>query len=128
MKRIITYTLLSIYLVSFTDVKELLKFPFLVEHYLEDSERFPDLSLYDFMKVHYFESFVKDFDYKDDLKLPFKSVDSNLTYTNCIIIPKIIANYISNQFFPLHKVDNFSYSEISYNAYLSNIYHPPIFV
>ncbi|MBO9691293.1 MULTISPECIES: hypothetical protein [unclassified Chryseobacterium] len=70
MKKLISILLLSLYLVSTTEVYQLLKIPTLVEHYWEHKKLNPEMSLTAFLKTHY-DHPVKDGDYGKDQKLPF---------------------------------------------------------
>lgn len=65
---------LSIYLVSTTELCELLKMPILIEHFLEYKQQDPEYSLVSFLLVHYsnhLEDHPHDEDYEQDIKLPF---------------------------------------------------------
>lgn len=66
---------LSIYLVSTTEFIELLKFPMLIEHYLEHKEKNKGISITEFLAIHYegnhLENHPMDDDYDQDQKLPF---------------------------------------------------------
>lgn len=70
MKKLISILLLFLYLVSTTELYQLLKIPELVEHYFEHKELNPDMTLTAFLRTHY-EHPVKDGDYGKDQKLPF---------------------------------------------------------
>jgi len=69
-KKLISILLLSLYLVSTTEVYQLLKIPTLIEHYWEHKKLNPEMSLTAFLKTHY-DHPVKDGDYGKDQKLPF---------------------------------------------------------
>lgn len=70
MKKLISILLLSLYLVSTTELYQLLKIPTLIEHYCEHKKLNPEMSLTAFLKTHY-ENPVKDGDFGKDQKLPF---------------------------------------------------------
>ena len=70
MKKLISIVLLTFYLVSTTELYQLLKIPTLVEHYFEHKALNPEMPLIAFLKTHY-EHPVKDGDYGKDQKLPF---------------------------------------------------------
>jgi hypothetical protein len=74
LKKPITIALLIIYLFSATELHEVLKLPILIEHYLEHKAQNNQLSLLDFLALHYNQSFDHD---KNDHKLPFKSKECN---------------------------------------------------
>lgn len=70
MKRWFAIILLSLYLCSTTELYQFLKIPVLIEHYLEHSQRNPNITVYGFLKLHY-DHPVKDADWQTDQKLPF---------------------------------------------------------
>ncbi|MBW3524839.1 hypothetical protein [Chryseobacterium sp. NKUCC03_KSP] len=70
MKKLVSILLLTLYLVSTTEIYQLLKIPELIEHYLEHKELNPEMTLTSFLKTHY-DHPVKDGDYGKDLRLPF---------------------------------------------------------
>ncbi|MCX6182126.1 MAG: hypothetical protein NT150_09385 [Bacteroidetes bacterium] len=70
MKKLLAISLLSLYLLTLTEVGQLIKLPLLVDHFIEHKEKDQNLSLLDFLAMHYSHSHTPD---ADDLKLPFKS-------------------------------------------------------
>ena len=70
MKKWVSILLLSLYLLSTTELNQLLKLPVLIEHYVEHKNLNPEMTLLAFFKMHY-DHPVKDVDYKTDRKLPF---------------------------------------------------------
>lgn len=70
MKKWVSILLLSLYLLSTTELNQLLKLPVLIEHYVEHKNLNPEMTLVSFFKMHY-DHPVKDADYKTDRKLPF---------------------------------------------------------
>jgi hypothetical protein len=72
MRKLFTYIVISLYLLGSTEAYQLLKIGYLVEHYFEHKDA-NDLSLVEFIDVHYIQPSVVDADYAEDMKLPFKS-------------------------------------------------------
>lgn len=70
MKKWISILLLSFYLVSTTELYQLLKIPTLIEHFIEHSADNPEMTMISFLKLHY-DRPIKDGDYQTDQKLPF---------------------------------------------------------
>ncbi|WP_379966345.1 hypothetical protein [Epilithonimonas sp. UC225_85] len=70
MKKWISILLLSLYLVSTTELNQFLKLPILIEHYNEHHKLNPEMSLLAFFKTHY-DHPAKDADYTTDRQLPF---------------------------------------------------------
>lgn len=66
---------LSVYLISTTELGQLLKFPMLVEHYFEHKEKNPQINVMEFLALHYegnhLENHPHDEDYEHDQQLPF---------------------------------------------------------
>jgi hypothetical protein len=116
---------LAIYLLSSTQLKELLKLPLLVEHFMEHKELNAQMSFIDFLCVHYAEGNVKDADYEKDMRLPFKSAENSLSSYLSFYLPALnfkqdlIVHFTEQkQSFPCY---NFTYS----SAFLSSIWQPP---
>lgn len=125
LKKVIPIFFLAVYLLSTTQLIELLKLPILFEHYQEHSQINKNLSVIGFLKIHYAKEVTKDADYDQDMKLPFKSYDclsNTLTFYFSHfhffgLLPK-------NQFTALVKTYSryqFTYSSI----FLSSIWQPP---
>lgn len=127
MKKAIPIFFLAIYLLSTTQLIELLKLPILFEHYREHSQINKNLSIIAFLDIHYAQPTIIDDDYDKDMQLPFKSLDcfSNVLtfYFNQVqllgLSPKVqytssTSSFNSYQFF---------YS----SAFLSSIWQPPKF-
>ena len=55
---------LTIYLFSFTEVKEVLKIPALIEHYQEHKSENKNISIIGFIALHYLSGSQKDSDYE----------------------------------------------------------------
>lgn len=62
-----------------TPVLELLKLPEFLTHLEEHRSENPELSLLDFIDIHYLHGNVKDDDYEEDMKLPFKEYNGCVT-------------------------------------------------
>lgn len=75
MRRVLTILFLSLYLISTTELGQLLKFPMLVEHYFEHKEKNPQINVMEFLAFHYegnhLENHPHDEDYEHDQQLPF---------------------------------------------------------
>ena len=125
MKKWFIYFLLFTYLTSFSEVRQLVKMPRLIEHYISHKIANHDMSIYAFFKMHYIDEQIVDSDYKQDMKLPFKTHDfSSSTITSNIPPEKATINLKR----PLVLVDhsnNFSYSEKYYPSVFQKIWEPP---
>ena len=75
MKRVAAILFLSIMLLSQTELHQILKFPVFVQHYFEHQAEDPNITLSQFIVLHYFSGNPVDDDYARDMQLPFKSND-----------------------------------------------------
>ena len=125
LKKLSTIFLLSIYLISLTELSQLVKLPVLVEHFIEHKEKNNNLSLIKFLSDHYAQEDDHDGDEDKEMNLPFKSHDGCINNT-------VIA-FVSNSFVGLntkiiHSEKN-TYSvyteQFLQSAYLSSIWQPP---
>ncbi len=73
MKKCITIFVLLVYFFGTTEAYNFLKFPLLIEHFINHKKENPKLSIIGFLKVHYLMDHGRDSDYDHDMKLPFKS-------------------------------------------------------
>lgn len=74
MKKAIAIFFLAIFSFSFTEARQLLKLPRLVEHYYDHMSR-AKISFASFLKQHYLADHKDDGDKNEDSNLPFKSTE-----------------------------------------------------
>lgn len=125
MKKVLTISLLTIYLFSTTELSQLLKLPLLIEHFTEHKEENRDVTLWQFLYMHYAMDNGKGTDNNKDKKLPFKSHDNFVSvisniYTplfSIVVIPKP-TNIVEENTFKI--ADGFLLP-----SFLSNIWQPP---
>lgn len=86
MKKLISILFLSLYLVSTTELYQLLKIPDLIEHYCEHKKLNPEMPFTAFLKTHY-DHPVKDGDDGKDQKLPFIIHSAPLALVFTVIAP-----------------------------------------
>ena len=79
MKRHFSIFLLTIYRFSFTEVKEVLKIPALIEHYQEHKSENKNISIIGFIALHYLSGSQKDSDYEKDMKFRSLTDDGEIT-------------------------------------------------
>ncbi len=124
-RKIISIFFLVIYLLSTTQLSELLKLPILVQHFIEHKEENKNLSFLGFLEIHYAHGSPHDADYDKDMKLPFKSIThSNISSISfCTPLPNFKHNpiiyYKSNK--KIFSTYSFTYS----SAFLSSIWQQP---
>lgn len=74
MKRLFFIVLLSLYVLAATETYQLLKLPFLIEHYLDHQSLENHLGLVDFFVMHYTLEHEHAKEHQSDTRLPFKQV------------------------------------------------------
>lgn len=67
--------LLLVTLFSQTELHQVVKLPALVRHFWEHRAEKSDMSLADFIVMHYLHGSPKDDDYDKDMQLPFKTAE-----------------------------------------------------
>ena len=128
MKKWIAIAFLSMYLVTTTELRQLLKLPVLVEHFTEHKSNDHSITLWKFFCMHYAHGVVHDADYNKDMKLPFKSHSCcNSSISFVFIISE------ENYTFPVFKflderksITNF-YTFLVSSSHLKAIWQPPQF-
>jgi hypothetical protein len=125
LKKIISILFLAVYVLSATEAHQLLKLPFIFQHYSDHRQGNSSITFMQFLDMHYMHGSPKDKDYQDDMKLPFKSMDNCTAAFSPAFVPT--ANPVSEiKIVELTKVKgtllkpNFIPS-----AYLSSIWQPP---
>ncbi len=124
LKKIITYIAISFYLLGTTEASELLKLGNFISHYIEHKNA-DNLSIVDFINIHYVKATVVDEDFKEDQKLPFKShndcklfiaqVDKIHNNEYCIVTPYVETNTQITQY----------HSPLLGDQFLEEIFQPP---
>ena len=117
--------LLATYLFTTTELGQLLKVPILISHYLEHKAS-SNLSLSQFLSMHYVQGDVKDADYAKDMKLPFKSHENCANSINTLVTqPLVLVSH------PLcvhvKKTKHLFIAHMCTFSYHSNIWQPPKF-
>ena len=125
MRKFFILCLVSSFLLSATELRQLLKLPVLVVHYMEHKQLNYDLTFVNYLQMHYASTTQHDEDYEKDMRLPFKTQDSNHS-SNAL---DLIAKTIETPTFEVKNLDFFSYAAFKPNwdlsTFLSNIWQPP---
>ncbi len=88
MRRITAYFFLFVYLFANTELHQLAKVGAFVAHFAEHQKEDKDITLIEFIQIHYFSRNVMDADYEQDMKLPFKTTDCiNFSPTHTLPLP-----------------------------------------
>ena len=125
MKKWIAIVFLSLYFSTTTELFQLLKFPVLIEHYIEHKSINQKITFWGFLCMHYAHGDVYDADYDKDMKLPFKS-HSFQTNSTCFTLINLQEYSICFYRIIVHKnsVNNF-YKTIISSSHLNAIWQPP---
>jgi len=124
-KKWVSIVLLSLYLVSTTELNQVLKLPILIEHYCEHKKLNPEMTFIAFFKTHY-DHPVKDADYKTDRKLPFvaHSILSLVFTLNTNFNFEIVKASVKH--LEVHSIPAFD-EDFYFKGYLHSIWQPPRF-
>jgi hypothetical protein len=120
-----TIFLTALYILGATEAYQLLKLPFLFEHYKTHQKFDQQLSFSKFIDIHYFTTATYDSDYQQDMQLPFKSSNRTVSLLNfdSYFIAKLfvepIVLFTSQKEHPLY-----NYRDYASNK-LDNIFQPP---
>lgn len=125
MRKLLVYMLLACYLLSFQQARQLLKIPELVEHYAAHSMRDRQTDVMSFIKMHYWDAPVKDADYQQDMRLPFKSHDYSAAMVSLQAPPRTFEFHLSIDVMPDIAAHHFTYSETYYPSVFLKIWQPP---
>ncbi|HCW09264.1 MAG TPA: hypothetical protein DGG95_18055 [Cytophagales bacterium] len=120
MKKLLAISLVLLYINSNTELHEILRLPVLIEHFSEHKKLVGDISLWEFLVMHYNTNDSHD---ADDSRLPFKDPGHSFTASTLAIpIPKIVLNETEL----IVKVSHvFCYDKTFISSHLSKIFQPP---
>jgi hypothetical protein len=102
-----------------------MKVPLFVKHFIEHKTKDHQLTLLEFIEMHYASTDVKDTDYDEDMKLPFKTHNSCVGITSISFIPNSFADLLIK---PILSEENsyFNYQErFLTSSCPSSIWQPP---
>lgn len=117
--------LLFIILFSYTPLKEFLRLPYIIMHYVYHNEGEATMTISEFFLIHYLEKQIPDEDYAHDMQLPFKSlVEVCFSVHSYQITPQ---NIELSLLIPSESSErnNYNYTYTGSSAYLDGVFHPP---
>jgi hypothetical protein len=85
LRKIVSILLLLVYLGCATQLKELIKLPILISHFVEHQKENHSISIFEFMRMHYANGDPHDEDYQEDMKLPFKTISAPISGFDFIV-------------------------------------------
>lgn len=122
MKRVLTSILALVLITGATEMHQLLKIPFLLQHFRDHRNEDSSLSFYDFLKIHYTKTHhPDDNDDQEDSELPFKSTGNIFHLDIPVVAKKEASQFIID---PLEKV-RISHPEGTPCRRTFSIFHPP---
>lgn len=74
-KKFAAFFLVSLYMLSFSEIHQFLKLPELVQHFIQHRQQEPGTTLLSFLELHYVHQYIVDDDYQQDRQLPFRDGD-----------------------------------------------------
>ena len=125
MRKAATIFLTALYILGATEAYQLLKLPFLFEHYKTHQKFDQQLSFSKFIDIHYFTTATYDSDYQQDMQLPFKSSNRTVSLLNfdSYFIAKLFVEpmvlFTSQKEHPLYNDRDYASNK------LDNIFQPP---
>ncbi|MES2268550.1 MAG: hypothetical protein V4520_17425 [Bacteroidota bacterium] len=125
MKKSIAILLITVYLFSTTELHQLLKFPMVFIHFAEHKKENKNISFLQFLDMHYMHGSPKDKDYKEDMKLPFKTADNCVYIVSAVVIPHVVHALENHVFYIPEKEKHIPKDESIPSSYLSNVWQPP---
>jgi hypothetical protein len=124
-KKLICILFLGAYLISSTELRQLLKFPLLIQHYAEHKEQNNNLSLLQFLAMHYNDEDIIDLDYSKDQQLPFKSQDGYTGTLLSVFEPTHFYSLIPKAEIALPVAHTISNDTFISSSFRSSIWQPP---
>ncbi|ULQ53494.1 hypothetical protein [Flavihumibacter fluvii] len=125
MNKSITILFLVVYLFSATEAHQLLKIPVIFEHFSEHQEVDRNISLLQFLAMHYLHGSPKDKDYDRDMQLPFKTSGDCVAAIAPAFIPVMIEWNIDQPVEIIQQDNLIKPDHFFVSAYLSKIWQPP---
>ncbi len=124
LKKIFAISFLFIYLFSTTELSQLLKMPILIQHFIEHREVNSDITLWQFLNMHYASGDVKYADHEKDMELPFKAHDNCVASITNVYLPTQKISIIK----PVQILEKKHFKtpeQFLFSTFLSNIWQPP---
>ena len=121
MKRIISILLISFYIISFTEVHQLIRLPLLIVHFIEHKQLSKDITFIEFLELHYSHETAHD---DRDMELPFKDC-SHCVAAQTVVLPGFkleLKQAAVSDALPVHTG---FYKKFIPSSYLSKIWQPP---
>ncbi len=125
MKNITTILFLALYLLSATEAHQLLKIPVVFQHLNEHKKEDKNISLLQFLAMHYLHGSPKDKDYDRDMQLPFKTAGDCVATVTPAFVPVSVELSIEPPVILSSREDFTRPDQFILSAYRSTIWQPP---
>lgn len=124
LRKILLHTLVVFTMLNIVSLNQFSHFPVILVHYAQHVDRDSDLSLSDFLSMHYWGNDMNDNDEQQDKQLPFKSLSAStiLVFTQP---SNVIITFNFYESRALRSISQFSNVFFSHDA-LSSLLRPPI--
>ena len=124
-KRLIAIGFLCMFLLSTTEAHQLLKIPYIFQHFSTHQKENSSITFLQFLDMHYMHGSPRDKDYQDDMKLPFKTADKCVVVLSPAFVP-IVQTVSKIKPVELPKFEMGVYQDnFIPSTYLSSIWQPP---
>lgn len=125
LKNLIAIFLLATYLFSATELHQVLKLPVIFQHFAEHKKQNKQLTLLEFLDIHYMHGSPMDADHDRDMKLPFKTISAFNLALGPVITPDQPGLTIFSPAFIITNTFENTNDDLLPSEQLSSIYHPP---
>ncbi len=124
-RKYVSIFLLSVYLISFTELNQLIKLPVFVNHFFVHKGKDARLTLAEFIDKHYTHEDDNDGDRDEDMKLPFKThaACSNISFVS-FVTESFDELFIAPFGIEKNTYANFQEQFLT-SAYLATVWQPP---
>ena len=121
MKRILSIALISFYIISFTEVHQLIRLPLLVVHFIEHKALSRDITFFEFLELHYSTETAHD---DRDMQLPFKDC-SHCVASQTVVLPVFNIDLKQEVVSYTPSVHTAFYKKFIPSSHLAEIWQPP---
>jgi hypothetical protein len=125
LKKFTAILLLTAFLFSTTELHQLLKLPVVFEHFADHRKENKNISFLQFLDMHYMHGSPRDKDYREDMKLPFKTADNCTATVSPVLIPQLAQALAIPVIFSAETKLHIFDAGFNTSSYLSSIWQPP---
>lgn len=114
--------LLILVAINSLSLQHIFKVPVLIVHYFEHQQRGPDITVIEYLSMHYGGQDINDNDHERDMQLPFKKVDFSQSGTALFLNQPSQFNFND---FPSDQRYLVTNSEDHSSSHLGSLFKPP---